>query len=495
MSEDGTDPGAKARPAARADAPARPSRARPPLRALQGPNANKGGNLPAGGAPPASQPESRITQMTPRPAASRPKPSAFAVSPKVESGELAQPTVLPLTPATWTAEALRIDLAEAGRKRRRGFFLRMLAFVVLPTLLMAAYVYLYATPRYVSEFQLTYQNIAQPASSTGLLASLLGTSSGGPTVDMAQVLTSYLTSDTILQKIDKELHVRAHYSSPRIDWLDRLSPTARNEDFLRYFNRRLSVDDELGGYVVVDVEAFDPKFAQAMGTAMAAACDDMVAGLTARARDEEVRVTGRELKKTQDRLIKATVAITNFRNEHVDFNPTEMAGQLDSVVGGLETQLAQARATLITDRTFLSDRAPQIVTLKSQIAGLEKQIQAEKLRLATTGESRAVADNASSNDVQSKIPYSKTVAEWDALDLELKFATDSYLAAKQAYETALVNAELKSNYVDSFVKPNLPQRSTSPDPLTWIGGTFLVSLVAYALGSLVLGSFRDQAGV
>jgi capsular polysaccharide transport system permease protein len=492
MSDDGTDPAAKDRSEPGADPPARAARSRPALRALPGPEIAR-----AAAGKGSVAPRVAVTRMTPKSPASRAKQTGLTVRQGTEARALAmpeQPAALPLTPAAWTAEALRIDLAKANRRRRRGFLLRMLAFVLLPTMLMAAYVYRYATPRYVSEFQITYQTVAQPPPSTGLLSSLLGTSSGGIQVDMSQVLTAYLTSDTILQKIDKELNLRAHYSNPRIDWLDRLSPTAPSENFLRYFNRRISVDNMLGGYVVVDVQAFDPKFAQAIAKAMAAACDEMVASLTARARQEEVRVTERELRKTQDRLVKATLAVTNFRNEHVDFNPTVMAGQIDNVVGGLETQLAQARAALIADRTFLSEKAPQIVALKSQIVGLEKQIDAEKIRLARTHDSAGAAA-ANPGSAQVKAPYSKIVAEWTALELEQKFATDSYLSAKQAYETALVNAELKANYVDSFVKPSLPQRSTSPDPLTWIAGAFLVALVAYAIGSLLIGSFRDQAGV
>jgi capsular polysaccharide transport system permease protein len=422
----------------------------------------------------------------------RPAGSPLAAPRRPEGGEIASlsaATAVQFTPAAWSVEALRIDHATANRRRRRGFILRLLAFVLAPTLLGAAYVYLYATPRYVSEFQITYQSINSPAASgsSSLLGSLLGASAGGSAVDMTRVLWAYLTSDTLLQKVDKELDLRRHYGDPRIDWWDRLQANASREKFLDYFNKRVSIDDMIGGYIVVDVEAFDPKFARATAQAMAAACDEMVKNLTARARQEAVRVAETQLKKTQDRLLKATLAVTNFRNAHVDFNPTKMAGQLDSVVGALESQLAQARATLTSDRNFLSEWTPQIVTLKSQIAGLEKQIEAEKLRLANTASGNSIANET--------VPYSKLVAEWTALELEQKFATDSYLSAKSAYDLALVNAEQQQSFVETFVQPNLPQHSTSPDPLTWISATFLIALGVYVVGSVLIGSFRDQAGI
>jgi capsular polysaccharide transport system permease protein len=428
------------------------------------------------------------------------RPTALAQTAEVQPAvRPAQPMPQQIAPAAWATEALRIDLAASIRQRRRSFLRRMAIFVLLPTLLTAAYVFLYASPRYVSEFQITYQSYDQPSSSSSstLLAGVLGLSglgAGGAPVDMSRVLQSYLESDSVLRTVDKQLNLRAHYSDPKNDWLDRLSPGASEEDFLQYFSRRVTVDDMMGGYLVIDVEAFDPKFASAVATAMMQAADDMVEKLTIRARAEEVRAADVELKETQERLIKATVAVTNFRNEHRDFNPSTMASQLDTVVGGLETQLSQARAGLIRDRSYLSENSQRIVLEKSTIAALERQIEAEKHRLATTDGTTRGAGSADGVEPHS-VPYSKIIEAYTALELEQKFATDSYLSAKQAYDLARADANRKENYVESFVAPNLPQRSTSPDPWIYILSAFLISLILYAVGSLLVGSFREQAGL
>jgi capsular polysaccharide transport system permease protein len=441
---------------------------------------------------------SLVTQGVVSPPAKR--PAALAKSAK-GGGQPASRPMQPMpqvAPAAWAAEALRIDLAASLRRRRRVFLWRMAVFVLLPTLLTTAYVFLYATPRYVSEFQITYQSYDQSSSaaSSSLLTGMLGLAglgSGGAPVDMSRVLQSYLESDALLRTVDKQLDLRSHYSNPRNDWWDRLSSRASEEDFLKYFNRCITVDDMMGGYLVVDVEAFDPKFASAVAAAMMQAADDMVEKLTTRARGEEVRAADAELKETQERLIKATLAVTNFRNEHRDFNPSTMASQLDTVVGGLETQLSQARAGLIRDRSYLSENSQRIVLEKSTITALERQIEAEKHRLATTdGTTRGVG--SATTDSHS-MPYSKIIEAYTALELEQKFATDSYISAKQALDLARADANRKENYVESFVPPNLPQRSTSPDPWTYILSVFLISLVLYAIGSLLAGSFRDQAGL
>ncbi|MDR3450106.1 MAG: hypothetical protein P4M15_10245 [Alphaproteobacteria bacterium] len=396
----------------------------------------------------------------------------------------------------WAVESLRIDIAAATQKKRRRFLLRMFFWVIMPTLLMTAYIFLYATPRYVSEFQITYQSYGSSQSSSsasaGLLSSLMG-GAGGGTVDMTQVLESYLTSETLLRTVDKQLNLRAHYSDPKIDWIDRLSSDASQEKFLDYFQRRISVDNMVGGYLIVDIATFDPKYSVAVATAITKAADEMVDNMTGRARSEEVRVAEDELKKTQDRLIKATQDVTAFQNEHRDFNPTTGASQLDTVIGGLETQLSQARAQLTGAQSFIAPNSPQIAALTSRIAALDQQIMAEKRRLASTETTTSGAPLANRGAAQGS-PYSKIVADYTALQLEQNFASQSYLSAKSAYDLAKADAMRKENFIESFVSPNLPQKSTSPNPWTYIPGTFFFSLFAYAIGSLLLGSFRDQAG-
>jgi capsular polysaccharide transport system permease protein len=305
-------------------------------------------------------------------------------------------------------------------------------------------------------------------------------------VDMSQVISAYLTSSDLLEKLDQSLHLREYYSNPNIDWWDRLSKDASAEKFLAYFQSRTSVRVDMGGYLTVDVQAFDPKMAQTIAQAMADGADKMVGAMSDRARRDTIGVAQKELSRAQDKLREATLDVTNFQNAHHDFNPTEAAAQFDTIIGALNTQLAQARSDLTNARTFLNDKAPSVISLKSKINALEKQIQVEKSRLASTE-----GTNVEANDT----PYSKRVADYTRLLLEQSFAKDGYVSAKSAFDVARTNAERKEGYAVTFVLPNLPQAPTEPDPLTYILSAFLISLIGYAIISLLVGSFRDQAGI
>jgi capsular polysaccharide transport system permease protein len=389
-------------------------------------------------------------------------------------------------PGNWVAVAGNFSGAALKRKRRVAFLVRLMIFVGLPTLLSAAYVFLYATPRYVSEFQITYQGDGSSALTNAppsTLANLL--TAGASSTDMNSVLTAYFTSSDMLSKIDAQLDLRTRFGGPRIDYWDRLPPDPSAEKFLSYFNSMIAVNLETGGYVVVDVQAFDPQSAREIAVAMAKAADDMVAGMTERARHDEVSFAQAQMSAMQDRLRGATLDVTNFRNEHQNFDPNATAAQLDAVIGNLESQLSQARSSLATAKALVNDDSPTITSLNAQIEGFEQQIVAEQKRLASP--------NGSSE--QDSTLYSQLVAQYTDLLQEQTFATDAYVAGKQAYYLAQADAARKQAYAVSFVPPNLPQYATVPDPVRYISTTFLVSLMVYVIGSLLVGAFRDQAGL
>jgi len=80
------------------------------------------------------------------------------------------------------------------------------------------------------------------------------------------LLRSYLLSVDMLNRLDKALGLRAHYSDSRRDLLSRLwSADISQEWFYRYFLSRVSVEyDDYSGVLVVRAQAYDPQTAHAI---------------------------------------------------------------------------------------------------------------------------------------------------------------------------------------------------------------------------------------
>ncbi len=387
-------------------------------------------------------------------------------------------------PVGWPATAqYAVALVERRRARSRRLAGWFALVVLLPTLLTAGYTFALATPRYTSDFELTYQTYKGPSSlASGLVQSVTGTAQNN-TVDIGTIVYEYLRSSALADKLDAQLDLRGHFDASRIDWLGRLRPDASRESFLGYFRSHVQVSQGLGGYIKVDVDAFDPAFAQSFAKAIAAAADTMVDDLTSRARTDEVTFAEAELGRQEDRVRKARTALTGFQNRQGDEDPSRAASQLGTIVGTLEGQLADARGQLANAAGSLAPSSPIVTQLKAKVSALEGQLKAEQGRLAT---------DKPGTGTGTASPYSQVLEDYQGLQLEQDFAKNAYMAAQQGVVVARADAAAKQNYLVDFIPPNLPQHRSLAFPIEATVTAFLASLLVFAFGSLVLGAARDQ---
>jgi capsular polysaccharide transport system permease protein len=383
-------------------------------------------------------------------------------------------------PITWGGLAQPVQLLiKSQRARRRRYLLRLGFFCGLPTLLTLCYMLFVASPRYVSEFEITYQAYQPPQTlAAGLVQSFFGSSTTG-TVDLSTILYEYVRSQAMLDKIDKQLHLREYYSSTKVDFLSRMNPKANKAIFLKYYLWYVSASQGWGGYLTVDVQAFDPDFAYRVAQAIVKTCDQMVDQLTNRAAQDEVRYAQEVVNKAEARVRKARLAMTDFQNGHGILNPPGSANQLGGIVGTLEANLAVAQTQLAT-LAATAPRSPQVAAVKAQIAATEKQLNQERLRLANAADATA---------------YSKLLDEYSALQLEQEFAKTAYLSAQQGLEVARADAAHKQIYLIDFAPPYRPDKQNIEFAVFYTLTALVASLLLFGIGSLVAGALRDQAGL
>lgn len=385
-------------------------------------------------------------------------------------------------PATLPAGmAHQVEILLAMRRRRlRGLLLRLGICVVLPALAVWLYTALVATPRYVCNFEITYQAYQpNPTMAGGLTPSIIG-SSMTDSIDYGTIIYEYIRSPALAAQVDQQLKLREQFSGRKIDWLSRLSTHADQASFLAYWRQHVMVSEGFGGYLTIQVEGFDPQSTLLLAQTINNDADSMIDGLTARARQAEVQSATDQLNSAALILRKADAALTSFRNTHGDLDPGLYATQLATVAGTLESQLAGLRAQLAQAQANLQPGASQIVQLNLQIKGVENQIQAERQRLA---------------DSAGQPNYSDIVATYDDLLADQQSASSAFQLTLQGLEMARADASSKQNYVVDFAAPILPDRPALPDPLVSSFETLLACLTAYGVISLLFAAFRDQAGV
>ena len=347
----------------------------------------------------------------------------------------------------------------------------------IPMLIVLIYYGLWATDMYISETSFSLRS-SEGGGSTELLA-IFGQATGSTGAD-AYVVQKYIESPELLQKLEEELKLKEHYQNPTADFLSRLDSEPSREQFLDYFTKRISVNyDMASGILTLKVSAFTPEFAQQLCHAILDRSEKLVNQMRERSVEDALSLSRIEVSRAEERLAAARIKMRQFRDKHNLLDPVVEAGSVQGLVAEFEGAAAKVRAELAEARTYMQEDSTKIVALKARIDAIEQQIAAEKKRL--TGNEQGAMNSLA--------------AEYEQLKIEHEFAQKQLLSAMTSMEAARIRAESQSRYLVDFVQPTLPEESLAPRRGYSILIGFVLIVLVYALGSLVVAAVREHAGV
>lgn len=353
---------------------------------------------------------------------------------------------------------------------------RKIHWVVAVSLIAAAALYygLFASDRYVSEAKVVLQS-PEVATQSFSLGSLL---SGGGNAGELLLLKEHLLSVDMINKLDKQLQLRAHYSQNNIDWLSRLSDAnTPMEYFVDYMHQRIYIEfDDYTATLRVRVQAYSPEMAKQMAQLLLQDGESHMNLMAQNLAQEQVRFIETQVEQLAERLQHNRNQLLQFQNQHGLVSPAGSVQSIVHIVSGLEQKLAQAQATLAAALAFQSQTSPDVLKIKNEISALQKQIQIEKSKTATS-------DGEALN---------KLLAQYQSLELQANFSLELYSTALKALESTRVEAARKLKQVSVLQTPTMPEYSTEPKRLfNWFVFSLFV-LFAAAIVQLTAGIVREH---
>lgn len=393
------------------------------------------------------------------------------IAPKQEGKLVIPDLVLTARPVITTVEKISSRLSP-------GMKLVLFALLV-PTFLSLIYFGLWASPMYIAEARFAVRGADNGAIDTGGLASMLLPAGSTIGTDV-NIVTEYIQSPDIMEAVDKELHIFDHFASHDYDIISRLESDATRDERLDYWQWAVkpSLDPETG-IVALSVKAYEPEMAKKLAEAVLAKSEALVNAMSRRAQDDAITLAMREVKTAEGRVSKAQEAMRNFRDRSGMLDPTSTAGGLQGIVSELESEVVKTKAQIAEASTYMSKDAPALVGLRARLAAVEKQLAAEKLRLA--GESKSGS-------------MTSIAGEYEDLQIESEFARQQLVSAMTSLEAARVKAEAQSRYVVAFQVPVLPDESLYPRPFLFTLFVFVGALVIVGICSLIIAAVREHAG-
>lgn len=339
------------------------------------------------------------------------------------------------------------------------------------------YYTLICSDRYVSHAALRIEQDSDagqiPALELGIM-SLGGTSSSMQDVLLLQ---KYIQSPAMLGYLDSTLKLREHYTRRDIDIISRMSRNASRESFLAYYQDHVLAEvDESAQVLDLDIQGFDPEYAQKLSYAIAQRAEKFVNDISQALAREQIDFAVGELASANKRLNEAASAMADLQARHKIFNPAAESRVVGEIIAALEQQLAQSRIQLNALESYLSRRAPEVVALRKNIAALEAQIAEERSR-------QVGGDGVALNDISM---------EFREIQVELSLATELYKSSLATLESARLDATKKVKHLVMVSAPTLPDSAEEPRRLYILVTLFFVLHILFLTTRLVVATIKDH---
>lgn len=383
-----------------------------------------------------------------------------------------------LTEERRAAEIYRIQQDIARRRRRRLMMLsmRLMFFVLAPTILAGWYYFRVATPLYATYSQFLIQ--AAEGGDGGGLGGLLGGSQLATNPDSVAV-QSYLTSRDAMLRLDTDKGFKQAFQDPAIDPIKRLPPGASNEAAYKVYLDSVKIGyDPTEGVINMEVIAPGPELSQEFSLALIAYAEQQVDDMTARLRDDQMAGATENYSDAEEKVLAAQRRVQQLQQDLGVLDPVAEGTVVMNQIAALEGQLNTKELEL---GQLLANPRPQqsrVEALRGDITRLQEMIARTRLELTEGNETRSSL---------AAITGELRIAESDLLTRQELLA-----GAAAQMETARIEANKQVRYLSLSVAPVPPDQATYPKAFQNTLVAFLIFSGIYLMLSLTASILREQ---
>jgi capsular polysaccharide transport system permease protein len=369
---------------------------------------------------------------------------------------------------------------ELNQKARRRWYTRVpwpfMILVVAPTVVVAIYYFVIATPRYVSEARFIVRAQSQQApSALGIALQGVGLST---TQSDAFAVHEYVRSRDALSDLQRRYDVRKMLNAAGADPLSRLQrpwdgPSA--EALYEGFQRFVVVGyDSTNGMSILRVEAFRPQDAAAIANGLLAGGEDLVNRLNRRAVETAVTEAEEAVRAAEDDVQQVQAELTRFRTAQRFIDPANIATESSELLGGLllsQAELQAERQQLVSQ----APQSPQLALLDARLQAITAQIEAQRQRISGSSDSLA-----------------PRVAEYEMLIGRRELAARNLASATATLNAARQDARRQQLYLERVVNPSVADKPAQPRRLSAVLAVFGTLLLLYGVGWLIWAGVKEH---
>ncbi len=362
----------------------------------------------------------------------------------------------------------------AHRSWQHSLKLGSFLWVVVSFTIALIYFGLIASDRYVSRAEIVIKQADQIKMLPDTL-SMLGI--GGNNHQDVLLIQEYLKSPDLLAKLDKELSLKAHYQSHKIDFFSRLSDSASKEEFIEYYRNHLTIHlDDLSGVLTIELQSFNSEYSQRVVGVMLKESESFINKLGHQVAIEQLAFVEKEVDRAYQRVQDEKAKVLDFQNSHNLISPESTSAARLGVVSQIEGELASQQAQLKQLQSYMKATAPAVVSMQTKIDALTQQLAQEKDRLTGT-------DKDAMNEVTARYLDVKTQAN---------LAVDLYKTGLVSLEQAKVEAYRKLKHLLIITQPTISEDAEYPRRLYNLATIGVLLCLFYGLIIMGLATLREH---
>jgi capsular polysaccharide transport system permease protein len=361
-----------------------------------------------------------------------------------------------------------------------GKFFFLLA-VIVPTALVGFYYKQYASDQFRSEMRFAVRGTESGAASTLGFLTLPG---GATMASDAYVVIDYIHSKQLVVDLRTKLGIdlRHLYAKSEIDPLYRVEKDVPTDEFMRYWNWMVDADfNSTTGITTFVVTAFSAEDANTISNAVLKLASELVNDLSTEARRLLIDTAQSEVTRTEERLIKSRVSVSELRNRQQSLSPAMKAESEQELIQGVDKSLIDLKARRATLAASLSESSPSVRALDRQIAALNTELRSKR---------RSIGSGSDTGDGTPNL--SSAIIEFEKLTLEKEFAEKAYTSALTSLESSQAEARKRARYFAIVVAPTTQEVALYP--IGWLNTLlfFAAATILWLFLYLMLQSVRDH---
>ncbi|AFV84462.1 capsule polysaccharide export system inner membrane protein [Alteromonas mediterranea] len=352
--------------------------------------------------------------------------------------------------------------------------------LVLPWVLYALYLVLWAAPQYESHSQLIVKSSDGGSSfdpSSLLMAAGVSGASGGTE---SQLVEAYIQSADMIKYLDETIGLREHYMSDKADMFSGLSSSHKQEDFYKFYLDHIEVSvDSASSVISLRTRAFDAEYAKIINQAIVDKAEEFINNINNDLAKSKLTFAKGEHEIVEQKLQQAKTEILSFQSKYNVLDPSAEGAAFQQIAFSLQATLAQKKAELSTMSTMMSNVAPEVINIKREIAALQKEVEKQKERISTAeGESEALS-------------VSELMAQYSNLQVQLQLAIQAYSSSLITLENARVEAYQKLQHLVTVESPTLPDDNAYPTVIYNLVLFGVSLLLIYGIVRIVVATIRE----